>query len=362
MGTVGTILKLFSISLGVCLSTTIIEGPKTAFVLLNSDATFNCTVSEPWTIIIWMLKDSPVLTATPKGPIITDPQFEQRNYTTLNSFTSELVISTVTLDNNATVQCNLQTDGNQQAALFVQVDGTVSFTSTISSVVINHSTNIVCNAESWNPEPTITWTVNQTAVDSKMYTTTFHPTSGHLFNARSTLNLTLSANAEVVCLATIRALPQPKTAALNITVKPPSQDEAWLIVAIVVPIVVAILLIILIIVIVLCIKRTKHSESSYQNELRKISRTKSLEAAVNDQKSSGLENYGMSTEGVNDYQLSPSIPLPHHVDSWPGKKSNDILEMPVVPVGNHGSQKIAINQYVTIISTSPQKTKHVTAV
>ncbi|XP_072369320.1 immunoglobulin superfamily member 5-like isoform X2 [Scyliorhinus torazame] len=353
MGIVGTILKLFSITLGVCLSTFIIEGPKNAFVLLNSDATFNCTVSQPWHVIIWLMNGAPVLTIIPKGPIVTDPQYGQRNYTTQDRFTSELVITAVTLKNNATVQCNLQTDGHQQARLFVQVAGMVFFESKILSVVINHSTDVVCKAESWNPAPTISWTINQTAVDAKMYTNTFHPASERLYNAFSTLNLTLPANADVQCLATIKALPQPRTAELFITVKPPNQDKTWLIVAIVVPIIGVILLIILIIIIVCCIKRSKHTESSYQNELRKISRKKSLEATGNGLNKSGLENFGVSAE---------SIPSSHQIDSWPGSMNNDALETPEGPTSNRGTQKATINQYMPNIPTYPRKTRHVTAV
>ncbi|XP_072369323.1 uncharacterized protein [Scyliorhinus torazame] len=253
MGIVGTILKLFSITLGVCLSTFIIEGPKNAFVLLNSDATFNCTVSQPWHVIIWLMNGAPVLTIIPKGPIVTDPQYGQRNYTTQDRFTSELVITAVTLKNNATVQCNLQTDGHQQARLFVQAN----------------------------------------------------------------------------------------------------QDKTWLIVAIVVPIIGVILLIILIIIIVCCIKRSKHTESSYQNELRKISRKKSLEATGNGLNKSGLENFGVSAE---------SIPSSHQIDSWPGSMNNDALETPEGPTSNRGTQKATINQYMPNIPTYPRKTRHVTAV
>uniref|UniRef100_UPI00398F495E immunoglobulin superfamily member 5-like n=1 Tax=Pristiophorus japonicus TaxID=55135 RepID=UPI00398F495E len=326
MGTVRIILTLFSISLGMCLSATIIEGPKTAFVLLNTDAAFNCTVSRPWSIIIWIMEKTPVLTIVPAGPIVTDSQFGQRNYTIRNMFTSELVISAVTLKNNVTVTCSLQTEGLQQADLFVQVDGMVSFVSKISSVVLNRSTDIVCKAEGWNPAPTITWTKNQTVVDSKMYTTTIQPSSGNLYNAVSTLNLTLSANAEVTCLATIRALPQPKTAALYITVGSPSQEQTWLIIAIVVPIAVVILLIILILVIAFCIKRTKHSKSNYQNELKKMSTKKSLEATVDDQGNSGLENFGMSTESVDEFKMSPGFPSPNSTNTWSRKSNSDTLE------------------------------------
>ncbi|XP_048458996.1 immunoglobulin superfamily member 5 [Rhincodon typus] len=318
MRTVGTIITLFSILLGVCLPTKIEDGPKDAYVLVNSDAAFNCTVSLPWTIIIWIMNKTPVLTVTPERPIITSPQFGQRNYTTAQTFTSELIISAVTLKNNATVECSLQTDGSQQANLFVQVEGTLFFESKILSVVTNHSTDVICKAEGWNPEPTITWTINQTTVHSESYTTIISPPSGHLYTAVSTLNLTLSAEAEVTCLAAIKALPQPKNASLYITVKPVSQDRTWLIVAIVVPIAVVLLLIILIVVIAFCIKWNKHSESSYHDEIRKISKRKALEKTVGDQKSSGLENFGMSSENVDDFISPSAVPATIQADSQSG--------------------------------------------
>ncbi|XP_043557293.1 immunoglobulin superfamily member 5-like isoform X3 [Chiloscyllium plagiosum] len=323
MGTVGTIITLLSILLGACLPIRIIDGPKDAFVLLNSDAAFNCTVSLSWTVIIWLMNSTPVLTVIPDRPIITDSQFGQRNYTTPEAFTSELIISRVSLKNNATVECSLQTDGSQQANLFVQVEGKLFFESKISSVVTDRSTDIICKAEDWNPDPTITWTINRTTVHSERYTTIVHPPSGHLYTAISTLNLTLSADAEVMCHAAMKALPQPKTVALNITVKPlldstASHDRTWLIVAIVVPIAVVLLLIILIIVIACCIKRTKHSESSYQDEIRKISKRKPLEMTMGDQKSSGLENFGMSSESVDDFNIPSAVPATSQTNSQTG--------------------------------------------
>ncbi|GCC25402.1 immunoglobulin superfamily member 5-like isoform X2 [Chiloscyllium punctatum] len=362
MGTVGTLITLFSILLGTCLPIQIIEGPKDAFVLLNSDAAFNCTVSLPWTIIIWMMNSTPVLTITPDRPIITDSQFGQRNYTFPESFTSELIISRVSLKNNATVECSLQTDGSQRANLFVQVEGKLFFESKISSVVTDRSTDIVCKAEDWNPDPTITWTINRTTVHSERYTTIVHPPSGHLYTAISTLNLTLSADAEVMCLAAIKALPQPKTVELNITVKPSSHDWTWLIVAIVVPIAVVLLLIILIIVIVCCIKRTKHSESSYQDEIRKISKRKHLETTMGDQKSSGLENFGMSSESLDDFNIPSAVPATSQTNSQNENANIHTIKVPMVSANSFGSQEQIVNQYIINFPAYPQKTRHVTAV
>ncbi|XP_051869240.1 immunoglobulin superfamily member 5 isoform X2 [Pristis pectinata] len=356
MAAITTVLALFSISLGVCLSTKIIEVPKNAFALLHADAAFNCTVSLPWRIIIWLMDTIPILTIVPDGPIITDSRFHQRNYTTKRTFTSELIISPVTMRENMTVRCSLQTEEYQQAFLFVQVDGPLFFVKEISSVVENRATDIVCKAEGWNPVPTIRWKKNRTVVDSKMYTTTIEQSSDNLYNTISTLNLTLSANAEIMCLADIEALPQPKTAALFITVKSPSEDQTWLIIAIVVPIAAAILLIILIIVIIICIKRRKHHETSYRNELKRMSTKKPFKITTD-----GVENLGMSTGSVNDLQRSPSLTSPYWINTWSGEKNNDTVEAPTIPAVDYGIQKETPNQPMDF-SSSPRKTRHVTAV
>ncbi|XP_069744980.1 immunoglobulin superfamily member 5-like isoform X3 [Narcine bancroftii] len=326
MVTVKRVLTLFSISLGVCLSTIIKEGPKNAFALLHSDASFNCTVSLPWNVIIWIMDTTPVLTIVKSGPIITNPQYGQRNYTTVNDFTSELLISSVTKENNMTVKCSIQTDGIQQAFLFVQVEGLLTFAQEISSVVANHPTDIVCQAEGWSPAPTIQWKINQTVVDSNMYTTTILPSSNSVSNMYSTLNLTLRANANVTCLAKIEALSQPKMTALFIKVKPSDEDRTWLIIAIVVPIAAVILIIILIILIIICIKRRKHSET-YQNELRKMSIKKSLEMPTDDKAISGIENLGMSTGSLNDFRFSQSLTSPYWIN--PGGTNRYISKMKI---------------------------------
>ncbi|XP_072901100.1 immunoglobulin superfamily member 5-like isoform X1 [Hemitrygon akajei] len=361
MVAVTTHLALFSLSLGVCLSTQIIAGPKNVYALLHADAAFNCTVSEPWSVIIWLMDSRPILTVVKEGPIITDPQFEQRNYSTSTTFTSELIISSVSMKENMTVRCSIQTEGHKEAFLFVQVDGTVYFEKPISSVVVNHATDIVCKADGWNPAPTIGWKNNGTVVDSQMYSTTIQQSSENLYNAISILNLTLSANAKIICLADINALPQPKSAELSITVKPvltstAGTDQTWLIVAIVVPIVVAILLIILIVVIIICIKRRKRDETSYQNELRKISMKKPLEVTAD-----GVENMGMSTESVNDLQYPSGLTSPYWINACSGEKSNNILETPTIPADYHEIQKETQNQPMKF-PWYPRKTRHVTAV
>ncbi|XP_078264908.1 immunoglobulin superfamily member 5-like isoform X2 [Rhinoraja longicauda] len=355
------VLALFSISFGVCLSTTIMEGPKNAFVLLHSDAAFNCTVSLPWRIIIWIIDEKPILTIVKDGPVITNPQYGQRNYTTSSTFTSELIIPPVTTQINVTVKCSIQTAKIQQAFLIVQVDGKLSLAKEISSAVQNRAISIVCEAEGWNPAPAIQWKKNNTNVHSKMYSTTVHQTSDNLYNTFSTLNLSLSVSAEITCLANIKALPQPRTAALFITVKPTDKNQSWLIIAIVVPIAVAILLIILIIVIVICIKRRKTHETRYQNELRKRSTKTPLERSTGGKEIYGVDNVGMSVGSENDYRFTPSLTSPYWIDMRSRETNRNILETPAAPADNYGVQERTQSQPMNI-PRNPRKIRHATAV
>ncbi|XP_032888397.1 immunoglobulin superfamily member 5 [Amblyraja radiata] len=362
MVTARRVLALFSISLGVCLSTTIIEGPKDAFALVHSNAAFNCTVSLPWNIIIWMIEGKPILTIVIGGPIITNPQFENQNYTTRSTFTSELIISRVTMQNNMTVQCNIQTEEIRQAFLFVQVDGQLSFATEISSIEQNRVFNIVCKAEGWNPAPAILWKKNNTNIDSKMYSTTVQQSSENRYNTFSTLNLTLSVSSKITCLANIKALPQPRTTALFITVKPTAdRNQSWLIIAIVVPIAVAILLIILIIVIVICLRRRKPYETRYQNELRKRSSKTPQEMSTNGKEIYGVDNTGMSIGSENDYRFSPSLTSPYWIDMRSREMNRNVLETPPAPADNYGVQERTQSQPMNVPG-NPRKIRHMTTV
>lgn len=362
MVTVRRVLALFSISLGVCLSATIIEGPKDAFALVHSDAAFNCTVSLNWKIIIWMIGRIPILTVVKEGPIETNPQFGHQNYSTTTRFISELIISRVTMRNNTTVQCNIQTDEIRQAFLFVQVEGQLSFATDISSIEQNRVFVIVCKAEGWYPAPAILWKKNNTTIDSKMYSTTVHQSSENRYNTFSTLNLTLSVSSNITCLANIKALPQPRTTALFITVKPTADgNQSWLIIAIVVPIAVAILLIILIIVIVICLKRRKRYETRYQNKLSKRSPKTPQVMSTNGKEIYGVDNIGMSIGSENDYRLSPSLTSPYWIDMRSREMNRNVLETPPAPADNYAVQERTQRQPMNIPG-NPRKIRHMTTV
>ncbi|XP_005885743.1 PREDICTED: immunoglobulin superfamily member 5 isoform X3 [Myotis brandtii] len=102
----------------------IIEGPKNATVLVGQEARFNCTVSRGWSLIMWALKGTVVLSVTPMGVIITSNHFTSENYTEGDDFTSEMIIHDVQLSDAGHIKCSLQNSGREGSA-FLSVQGSV---------------------------------------------------------------------------------------------------------------------------------------------------------------------------------------------------------------------------------------------
>ncbi|KAM6448334.1 immunoglobulin superfamily member 5 isoform 2-T2 [Liasis olivaceus] len=101
----------------------IIEGPQNLTVVVGSMARFNCTVSNGWKILIWLLNGDPKLSVPSVGdPIITDNRYTQKGYNTDSGFTSELMIHDVQLKDSGQIRCSIQyNDDNRSAFLSVQI-------------------------------------------------------------------------------------------------------------------------------------------------------------------------------------------------------------------------------------------------
>ncbi|XP_041088675.1 immunoglobulin superfamily member 5 isoform X3 [Polyodon spathula] len=263
MHSTGCLLVLLHSFLGY---SQILQGPQSAAVLLNSDALFNCTLSEPWVIMTWLLNGRTVLTIlSATGPVVTNPRFTSRNNTQGNAFTAELIISKVSLQDSGVVMCDLQNIETKEANLSVQVNGSLQITNHSLSVLQDHSTTIVCQASKWYPEPKITWMLNKTWADPQNYTTG-SSLSTEFYDTTSTLRLAPSSDVTIVCVASIPALPEPQTTTVNLTVT---------------------------------------AESSYQEEMRKVSQGRS----PNEQNSKmpqiqGKINLGFSAENISGNQES----------------------------------------------------------
>nr|XP_036870719.1 immunoglobulin superfamily member 5 isoform X6 [Manis javanica] len=99
----------------------IIEGPRNATVLEGSEASFNCTISPGWSLIMWALNGTVVLSITPKEPIITNKRFTSVSYEEGGNFISEMIIHDVQLSDAGHIKCSLQnSDRDGSAFLSVQ--------------------------------------------------------------------------------------------------------------------------------------------------------------------------------------------------------------------------------------------------
>ncbi|XP_041088674.1 immunoglobulin superfamily member 5 isoform X2 [Polyodon spathula] len=305
MHSTGCLLVLLHSFLGY---SQILQGPQSAAVLLNSDALFNCTLSEPWVIMTWLLNGRTVLTIlSATGPVVTNPRFTSRNNTQGNAFTAELIISKVSLQDSGVVMCDLQNIETKEANLSVQVNGSLQITNHSLSVLQDHSTTIVCQASKWYPEPKITWMLNKTWADPQNYTTG-SSLSTEFYDTTSTLRLAPSSDVTIVCVASIPALPEPQTTTVNLTVTAehakPSNDKTVLI-AVTVTFSAVALIVLIIVGIVFCCKKRTSSKSSYQEEMRKVSQGRS----PNEQNSKmpqiqGKINLGFSAENISGNQES----------------------------------------------------------
>ncbi|KAK6486364.1 immunoglobulin superfamily member 5-like isoform X1 [Huso huso] len=285
----------------------ILQGPQSAAVLLHSDALFNCTLSKSWVIMTWLLKGRTVLTVlSATGPVVTDPRFTSRNNTEGNTFTTELIISNVSLQDSGVVMCDLQNIGTKEANLSVQVNGLLQITNHSLTVLQDHSTAIVCQASNWYPEPKITWMLNKTWADPQNYTTD-STLSIDFYDTTSTLRLAPSSDVTIVCVASIPALPEPQTTTVNLRVTAehtkPSNDKTVLI-AVTVTVSAVALIVLVIVGIVFCCKKRTSAKSSYQEEMRKVSQSRS----PNGQNSKtpqiqGKNNLGFSAENISGRHL-----------------------------------------------------------
>ncbi|XP_044858435.1 immunoglobulin superfamily member 5 isoform X2 [Mauremys mutica] len=310
---------LFASLTGFGFGYSIINGPANATVLAGSEARFNCTVSQGWQIIIWLLNGNAVLTTIHLGgAVVTLDRFTQQNYTSGETFTSELIIHNVQQSDSGKIECSIQLGiPNSYAFLSVQVNGSLFIKDHNSTVRKNETIEIVCEALGWAPAPNMTWMINNSFVDKSRYVTNHSQGSNDLHNEVSTLTLTPLANETLTCLAYIEALPKPQNATVTLIVQESlaengNQEDSTrtrtIILAVTLSVGFLLLIIIIFIIIYCCLK---NKESTYQKELRKVSTKKTNDGSEKTRRSSGNENSGYSPEDpVHTKQMPRIAPLP----------------------------------------------------
>ncbi|XP_036381014.1 immunoglobulin superfamily member 5-like [Megalops cyprinoides] len=270
--------------------------PENAAILRGTDARFNCSLSQSWVAMTWFLNSNYVLTITREhGPISNDGRYTAVNRSTDQSSKWEFILKNAQLNDSGLVSCEVQNVESKRANLSVQESGTVTILSGNVTAKRGQQATFQCLAQSWFPEPLVTWTFNGTDVDKGNYNTS-SVASGGLFSSTSTLSLPANHSAPVECLATVPALSMPQTSSVFLLVVPetPQRDQTVLI-AVIVSVVAFALLVLLVIGIVFCCKRRKAAKSNYQEEVRK---TRSInEKSATAGAAQGKDNLAYSPDG-----------------------------------------------------------------
>ncbi|KAM6310329.1 immunoglobulin superfamily member 5 [Aegotheles albertisi] len=301
--------------LGFCYS--IINGPTNVTVLAGSEARFNCTVSVGWVILIWLSNGNPVLTViNSQGAVETSDRFTSLNYTSSNAFTSEIIIHNTQLSDSGKIECSTQQPSeNSFAFLSVQVNGSLFIKNSTLTVKENETVEIVCEALGWAPAPDITWMTNDSFIDKSRYVTQQSQGSSDLHNTLSILTLTPTDTEILTCLADIEALPNPQNASVTVVfVNSTTENEyseenrsTWVIVLAVVLSIVGIILLIVIIVVVVRCCCLKKKESTYQNEIRKVTAEKKKDGDSENGQRHGSENLGYIPEELWNIEQIPRV-------------------------------------------------------
>ncbi|XP_073087421.1 immunoglobulin superfamily member 5 isoform X2 [Manis javanica] len=317
----------------------IIEGPRNATVLEGSEASFNCTISPGWSLIMWALNGTVVLSITPKEPIITNKRFTSVSYEEGGNFISEMIIHDVQLSDAGHIKCSLQnSDRDGSAFLSVQVMGALHIPGGSLIVTEDEPCNVNCCAVGWSPLPDIFWEVGVQASHSSYYSV---PEPDDPQSAVSILTLTPQGNGTLTCVANMTGLHTHKSVTVNLTVvqpplgsidKPGTSLPTWAIILLAVSFSLLFILIIVLIIIFCCccVSGRENKESSYQSEVRKSASMKTDKEAFETKSKSGNENYGYVSDIASLPPRSSEASVPEQRSS---RQPHQLLEQPDSQMG-----------------------------
>ncbi|XP_036207471.1 immunoglobulin superfamily member 5 isoform X2 [Myotis myotis] len=308
----------------------IIEGPKNATVLVGQEARFNCTVSRGWSLIMWALNGTVVLSVTPMGVIITSSHFTSENYTEGDDFTSEMIIHDVQLSDAGHIKCSLQNSGREGSAfLSVQVVGELLVRTDSLVVIEDEPCNVTCRAVGWNPLPELSWEIGVPVSDSSFHSV-LEPDDPP--SVLSILALTPRGSGNLTCVAKMKGLQARDSRTINLTVAPP------------------------------------HSESS---SLRKSADVETNQETFEPKLKGGNENYGYSAESASPPAKSSGSSLPTQQSSrQPQQVTQQLMQQVTQQVMQQATkQEPELHQqaptsrpHVSFYTVGPRMTRNVTLV
>ncbi|XP_041947303.1 immunoglobulin superfamily member 5 isoform X2 [Alosa sapidissima] len=278
--------------------------PRDSAVLLGSEASFNCSLKDPWSVMTWLFNGRVALTISKDyGVLQNTTRFTAANYTTNEVYKWEFTIMNVTRNDSGVITCDVQ-NIQRRAHLSIQESGTVSIKGGNITVRPDEQVFFVCVASGWFPEPQVSWNINGKMADTENYNTTVE-TAGTLLNSNSTLSISAVESAEVQCLAKVPALFTPQTTSVFLIVDKTNlqPDRTWLIAIIVTFSLVALVVLVIIGIILFCKRKNANKSSSKGNVMN---------PSQNAEETHGKDNPGYITNGdrshsnfitVNNYQI-----------------------------------------------------------
>ncbi|KAF4108391.1 immunoglobulin superfamily member 5 [Onychostoma macrolepis] len=239
--------------------------PLNAAVLRGSKARFNCSTTQPPSVMTWMVNGRLVVTILQASEVFNSTdRYSATNFTTPGNYRWEIVISNVQRDDAGEVTCQVLGGAARMATLSVQERGSVEIVGGNQTKTEGAQTEFQCRAVGWFPEPNVSWSVNGVAYSCN----TSSVAQGNLFNSSCTLAVTAVKNSSVQCLVKIPALSTPDSNTVFLTVEKLAKRDQTVLIAVTVAFSAAALLFLIIYGIVFFCKRRK-KKSSYQEELRR---------------------------------------------------------------------------------------------
>ncbi|XP_069003714.1 immunoglobulin superfamily member 5 isoform X1 [Embiotoca jacksoni] len=277
--------------------------PAALTVLRGDEARFTCSTSYThWTIMVWLLDGSVVLTISKEGGVL--PSLNP-NVTAEKSFASKedgwvFVLRSTERHNQGEVTCDLQGIDRKTARLLVQEKGSVKVSQDHKIAFKGQSVLFECEAAGWYPQPLLQWHVNDREVSQGEYNISSEESAKSLFTVTSNLNMTAAKSSQVDCLASVSALATPLKSGIRLTVVAEvvqDGDDCTVPLAVTACLAALLLLILLCVCTVLCYRQRRQAKASppatWFNQ--SVSGTGSVAEATG-----GEVNLGYSNEGCTD--------------------------------------------------------------
>ncbi|KAM4628010.1 immunoglobulin superfamily member 5 isoform 2-T2 [Polymixia lowei] len=279
--------------------------PETLTVLKGEEARLTCSASVPWTVMVWLLNDSSVLTISSKYGVLpsNNPNVTAENRSTPQRSSWVFILRRTERHHQGQVTCDLQNIQRRTASLFVQEKGSVEVSGGNRTVLRGQWVLFECQATGWYPKPRLGWSANGIEVGQGEYNISSEVSAEGLFTLTSNLSMQAMESSHLECLASVSALSEPLTSHVRLTVVAEvlqEKDDCSVLLALTATLsaILLFLLLLLCVCIVLCYRRRRQAKSSQQPSVR-------FDQSVSGQSSvaevaGGKVNLGYSTEGLAD--------------------------------------------------------------